>query len=117
MRRFTQGLVLALSIGAATNLISGPAVADPDNKNVAPLTFDCVRGNQTRHLVAVGIAQSQQISGQVVSETAVILFKRIIIDGQVVFAVPGWEGRPSLWTCTVQELPGVLVEAAITPLR
>jgi hypothetical protein len=117
VRRFSRGLLLVLLIGATTNLISAPAVADPDNKNVLPLTFDCVRGNQTRHFVAVGIAQSQQISGQIVSETGVIVIKRLIIDGQVVFAVRGWEGRPSLWTCTVREFPGVIVKAAITPLR
>jgi hypothetical protein len=117
VRRFTQGLLLALAIGAVTNLMAGPAVADPANKNVLPLTFDCVRGTQTRHFVAVGIAQSQQISGQLISDTSVILLKRIVVDGQVVFAVPGWQGRPSLWTCTIQEFPGVVVEAAFTPLR
>lgn len=51
----------------------------------------------------------------VIERHGVIVFKHIEIDGQVVFDIPGQAGRTDLWTCTIAEVPGAVVDAFITP--
>jgi hypothetical protein len=49
--------------------------------------------------------------------TGAIVFTHIEIDGQVVFDVLGQAGRSDLWSCTIAEVPGAVVEAVLTPRR
>ena len=94
------------------------AIADPPatNKNADPLTFLCTRGTEVIQFQAVGIRQSAQIAGQVLTDNNVIVFVRLIDDGQVIFEVPGQAGRADLWSCAVLGT-GVFVDAFITPRR
>ena len=110
-------IVLGLAASLLVGLLAGPALADPPpgNKNVQPFTFDCARGSESRHFVAVGIGQSAQIAGQIQGTNDVVVFVRIITDGVVVFDIPGLSSRDTLWTCTIQELPHSVVKVKITP--
>jgi hypothetical protein len=115
MRLLRIGTIVAI---AALPLLSGTsALADPPstNPNASPLTFICLRGSETLTFQAVGIAQSAQIAGQRLDGHGVIVFTRLVIDGQVVFEVPGQAGRSDLWSCTVAENPSVLLDAFLTP--
>jgi hypothetical protein len=87
------------------------------NKNAGPATFHCMRGSEHTTFVAVGITQSAAIAGQVLTNQSVVVFTRLLIDGQLIFEVPGQANRSDLWTCTVEEDPSVLVEAFLTPRR
>jgi hypothetical protein len=117
MRLLRIGTLLAI---VALPLLAGAsAMADPPstNPNVSPLTFTCVRGSETLNFQAMGILQSAQIAGQRVDGHGVIVFTRLVIDGQLIFEVPGQAGRPDLWSCTVAEDPSVLLDAFLTPRR
>ena len=112
MKRMFLGVALAMAVASAS-----PALADPPptNKNTSVLTFNCARGTETTSFQAAGIAQSRQLAGQVLDSTAVVVIVRIIVDGQVVFEIPGQVGRPDLWTCTIAEVPGGVGEVFLTP--
>ena len=115
MRIARVGLVSAVAM--IVLLAGSPAMADPPptNPNGNVFTFDCTRGSDTRHFQAIGIFQSAQISGQLLEGHGVIVFTHFEIDDQVVFDVPGQTGRTDLWTCTIAEVPGAVVDAFITP--
>ena len=51
---------IVLAVVSVSLLSSAPALADPppSNKNIEPFTFDCMRGSESRHFVAIGIGQS-----------------------------------------------------------
>jgi hypothetical protein len=108
-------VTMALAIGSLT----GPALADPPpgNKNINPFTFDCTRGSESRHFVAIGIGQSAQIAGQIVGTNEVVMFVQLIDNGVVVFDIPGLSSSDTLWTCTIEEVPGVVVNVIIAPSR
>jgi len=115
MRLLRIGTLLAI---VALPLLAGaPALADPPstNPNASPLTFVCVRGSETLTFQAMGILQSAQIAGQRLDGHGVIVFTRLLIDGQFIFEVPGQAGRPDLWSCTIAENPTVLLDAFLTP--
>jgi hypothetical protein len=97
--------------------LTGPALADPppSNKNINPFTFDCTRGSESRQFVGVAIGQSASIAGQVVGTTEVVMFVQIIVQGVVVFDIPGLSTRSELWTCTVEEVPDLVAKVMITP--
>ena len=115
MRMLRIGTLLAIVLLPLQ--ASAPAMADPPstNPNVNPATFNCVRGSDTLTFQATGILQSAQIAGQRVDGTGVIVFTRLVIDGQLVFEVPGQAKRSDLWSCTVAENPSVLLDAFLTP--
>jgi hypothetical protein len=106
------GIVSTMLLLAGT-----PAMADPptSNPNGNVLTFSCVRGAEAQNFQAIGILQSAQISGQRLDGTGVVIFKRIEVNGQVVYDVPGQAGRSDLWTCSIAEVPGVIVTVMLTP--
>jgi hypothetical protein len=117
MRLLRIGTLLAI---VALPLLAGaPAMADPPstNPNVSPLTFTCVQGSETLNFQAMGILQSAQIAGQRLDGHGVIVFTRLVVDGQLFFEVPGQAGRLDLWSCTIAEDPGVLLDAFLTPRR
>jgi hypothetical protein len=108
------------SIAALVGLslaVSAPAMADPPptNPNANVLTFDCARGPESQTFLAVGILQNAAIAGQRLDGHGVIVFTHVEVDGQVVFDKPGQAGRPDLWSCTIAELPGAVVDAVLTP--
>lgn len=117
MRWLRTGIVLA--IVSLSLSVAAPAMADPPstNPNVNPFTFTCVRGSETLTFQATGIAQSAQVVGQLSGGSAVIVFTSLVIDGQLIFDVPGQAERSDLWSCTIAEDPGVLIEAFLTPRR
>ena len=113
MKRLFFGVLVALAVVSAS-----PAMADPPptNKNASVFTFSCTRGTtEAITFQAVGIAQSLQISGQLLDGTAVVVSVRIVFNGQVVFEVPGQLNRPDLWSCTVAEAPGSTFLVFLTP--
>jgi len=85
------------------------------NKNTSVLTFNCVRGTETKTFQAIAIAQSQSVSGHLLDGTAAVVFLRIVIDGQVIFEVPGQLNRPDLWSCTIAEVQGGTTLLFLTP--
>jgi hypothetical protein len=111
--------VIALASVALMLTVPHAAMADPPatNKNVDSLTFLCTRGTDVIQFQAIGIRQSAQIAGQVLTDNSVIVFVRLIDAGQVIFEVPGQAGRADLWSCAVLSIPGVFVDAFITPRR
>jgi hypothetical protein len=118
VRRFTRGLLLALSIGAATNLMSGPALADPPpthNPNTVVETFHCSRGAETLSFQAIGISQSAQIALQLLDGNGVVIFTHVEVNGQVVYDIPGQADRSDLWTCTIEGFTGVIAQVFLTP--
>ena len=117
VREVKRLFVLVLASIALMLTIPHEAIADPPatNKNADPLTFLCTRGTDAIQFQAVGIRQSAQIAGQVLTDHSVIVFVRLIVNGQVIFEVPGQAGRTDLWSCAVLSNPGVFVDAFITP--
>jgi hypothetical protein len=115
MRLLRIGIFSAIL--ATTLLASVPAMADPPptNPNLSVFTFGCSRGSETQNFQAAGILQSAQIAGQRLDGHGVVIFTRIEIDGQVVFDIPGQAGRPDLWSCTIAEFPGAIVDVLLTP--
>ena len=115
MKLLRIGTVLAI---VALPLLAGsPAMADPPptNPNVNIFTFACSRASETQTFQAAGILQSLQIAGQRLDGHGVVSFTHFEIDGQVVFDIPGQSGRPNLWSCTVVEVPGAVVDVLLTP--
>ena len=114
VREVNRLFVLVLASIALMLTIPHEAIADPPatNKNADPLTW----GTEVIQFQAVGIRQSAQIAGQVLTDNNVIVFVRLIDDGQVIFEVPGQAGRADLWSCAVLDT-GVFVDAFITPRR
>jgi len=108
---------VAVSLTVVVGALAAPALADPPlgEKNVSPLTFDSTRGSASRHFVAVGITQSAQIAGQIVGTNEVVMFVQIVDDGAVVFNIKGLASSDQLWTCTIDELPGVVAKVTIRP--
>lgn len=115
MRLLRIGTLLA--IVALPLLANAPAMADPPptNPNADILTFGCSRGSATQTFQAVGMEQSAQIAGQRLDDHGVVIFMRVEINGQVIFEVPGQAGRSDLWSCSVAEIPGALVQVLLTP--
>jgi hypothetical protein len=105
------------AIVAVTLLAAVPAMADPppSNPNTNVLTFECSRGSEAQTFQAVGILQSLSVAGQRLVGTGVIVFMHLEIDDQVVFDVPGQAGRSDLWSCTILEVPGAVVDVVLTP--
>jgi hypothetical protein len=105
------------AILATTLLATVPAMADPPptNPNGNVFTFDCGRGSETQTFQAIGIFQSAQIAGQRLDGQGVVIFTHAEVNGQVVFDIPGQAGRPDLWTCTIAEAPGLIVDVLLTP--
>jgi hypothetical protein len=97
--------------------VAAPAMADPPptNPNVSVLSFDCHRGSETQAFQAVGILQSLQIAGQRLDGTGVVVFVHAEVDGQVLFDIPGQSGRADIWTCSIAEVPGLVVDVLLTP--
>jgi hypothetical protein len=116
-----KGLRVLLLVGLVALFVAsgtGSAIADPpqSNKNVSPLTFDCARGSETRSFVAIGIGQSAQITGQIVGTSEVVMIVQIINDqGVVVFDIAALSSSDAVWTCTIEEIPGVVGEVLIMP--
>jgi hypothetical protein len=112
MKRLVVGAFLALAVTSAS-----PALADPpsENKNTSILNFNCTRGTESTTFQAVGIAQSLQVAGQVLDDTAVVVLVQISLNGQVIFEVPGQLSRPDLWSCTIAEIQGSSALVFITP--
>lgn len=110
---------LVRAVGVATLvcavLAASPATADPANKNVQVLTFDCTRGSESTSFQAAGIAQSLQIAGQLLDGSGVVVAVHIELGGQVIFDIPGQSGRSDLWTCTLEEVPGAVFRVFLTP--
>jgi hypothetical protein len=107
-----KSLRVLLLVGLVTLLVgsaAGSAFADPplSNKNVNPFTFDCARGSETRSFVAIGIGQSAQITGQIVGTTEVVMIVQIIDQGVVLLDIAALSSRDAVWTCTIEEIPGV----------
>jgi len=117
VRLLRTGVLLAIT--SLSLAVSAPAMADPPstNPNTNPATFTCVRGAETVTFRAVGIGQSAQIAGQREDGTGVIVFTRLVVDGQLVFEVRGQAKRSDLWSCTVAEDPSVQLDAFFTPRR
>lgn len=117
VREVKRLFVLVLASIALMLTIPHEAIADPPatNKNADPATFLCTRGTEVIQFQAVGIRQSAQIAGQVLTDNSVIVFVRLIVNGQVIFEVPSQAGRADLWSCAVLSNPGVFVDAFITP--
>ena len=117
MKLLRIGTLLAI---VAVSLLAGtPALADPppSNPNIDVFTFTCIRGSETQTFQAVGIAQSAQIAGQRLDGKGVIVFVRLEVNGQVLFEVPGQAGRSDVWSCSIAEKPGWVVNAFLTPRR
>jgi hypothetical protein len=114
MKRLLFGVILALAVTSAS-----PALADPPptNGNTNVFTFTCTRGTETTTFQAVGIAQSAQVAGQLLDGSGVVVSVRIVLNGQVIFEVPGQLKRPDLWSCTVAEVPGGTFLVFLTPRR
>jgi hypothetical protein len=108
---------IVLAVVSVSLLSSAPALADPppSNKNIEPFTFDCMRGSESRHFVAIGIGQSAQIAGQIQGTHEVVRFVQLTDHGVVVFDIPGLSSSVTVWTCTVQEAPDVVFKVLITP--
>ena len=117
MRLVRRGVFSA--VVAVTLLASVPAMADPppSNPNTNVFTFACTRGSETRNFQAVGILQSAAIAGHLLDGTGTVIFTHLEIDGQVIFDVPGQSGRSDIWSCTIAEVPGSLVNVKLTPRR
>ena len=115
MKLVRIGTVVA--VFAVALLAGTPAMADPPptNPNTSILTFGCSRGSETQAFQAVAILQSASIAGHRLDGHGTIVFKRIVVNGQVVFDAPGQAGRSDLWSCTIAEFPGTIVDALLTP--
>ena len=73
----------------------------------AQLRRPTIRGSETISFQAVGILQSNQISGQLLDGTQVVVIVYIQgASGQIFYQVPGQLNRDDLWTCTIREIPG-----------
>jgi hypothetical protein len=95
-----------------------PAMADPPsaNQNMIVWNYDCVRGSETLAFQAASISQNQALALQLLDGTAVVHNVHAeLLNGQVVFDIPGQSGRPDLWSCTIAEVPGVVVDVFLTP--
>ena len=55
------------------------------------------------------------ISGHVVDGRGTQIFTHVEVNGQVVYDTPGQSHRSDLWTCTIDELTGVIAQVALTP--
>ena len=112
-------MALSSAVIAVTLLAGVPAMADPplSNPNASSYTFDCSRGTETLTVQTVSIAHNAAIAAQVSDGTAVIAFRHVEVNGQVVFDVPGQAGRSDLWTCTSPQFPGVVADMSLTPRR
>jgi hypothetical protein len=113
MKRLILGVGLALAVTSAS-----PAMADPPstNENMIVWNYDCVRGSETLAFQAASISQNQALALQLLDGTAVVHNVHAeLLDGQVVFDIPGQSERPDLWSCTIAEVPGVVVDVFLTP--
>ena len=59
--------------------------------------------------------RAHRFSGQIVGGKGVVIFTHVEVDGQVVYDTPGQAHRTDLWTCTIEELTGVVAQVALTP--
>ena len=102
MRFRTPCVAVATAIGFV--VASSSAVGAPDNDNSEQRTFICDGSLVT----VVGIEQNNAVSFQVVSGADARTFHvtKVVRDGVVRFAVPGWEDRTDV-TCTDPKDPGV----------
>jgi hypothetical protein len=107
--------VVAMSVSFSS---IAPALADPSpahNPNTSIWTFHCSRGAETLSFQSIAIAQSASISGHVVDGRGTQIFTHVEVNGQVVYDTPGQSHRSDLWTCTIDELTGVIAQVALTP--
>jgi hypothetical protein len=110
-------IVAAVVISVSLTSIA-PALADPPpthNPNTSIWTFHCSRGVETLSFQSIGIVQSAQISGQIVDGGGTQIFTHVEVNGQVVYDIPGQADRSDLWTCTIEELTGVVAQVVVTP--
>ena len=115
LARIVAVVVMSVSLSSIA-----PALADPsptNNPNTSIFTFDCSRGTETLSFAAIAIGQSQSISGHLLDGPGTVVFTHIEVDGQVIFDSPGQAGRSDVWTCTIEELTGVIVQVFLTPRR
>lgn len=113
LARFVVVIVLSVSLSSVA-----PALADPpptNNKNTSTFAFHCSRGPETLSFQAIAIAQSASISGHVVDGRGTVTLTHIEVNGQVVYDRPGQANRTDLWTCTIDDLAGVVVQVFLTP--
>ncbi|HEX5937138.1 MAG TPA: hypothetical protein VFZ75_05540 [Actinomycetota bacterium] len=113
LARIVPVIVLSVSLSSVA-----PALADPpptNNKNTSTFAFRCSRGAETMSFQAIAIAQSASISGHVVDGRGTVIFTHIEVNGQVIYDAPGQADRSELWTCTIDELAGVVVQVFLTP--
>jgi hypothetical protein len=116
IRRLVMASILAI---LAIPLLPGvPAMADPPstNPNMIVWHYACNRGSETLAFQAGSISQNQALALQLLDGTAVVHNVHAeLLNGQVVFDIPGQSGRPDLWSCTIAEVPGVVVDVFLTP--
>jgi hypothetical protein len=110
--------IIAVVVTSVSLSSIAPALADPPpthNPNTSIWTFHCSRGAEELSFESIGIVQSAQISGQIVDGRGVSIFTHVEVNGQVVYDTPGQANRSDLWTCTIEELTGVVAQVALTP--
>ena len=102
MRSRSAALAVATVVGVATGA-TGVSAA-PENGNSEQRTFVC----DGTALTVVGIAHNNAASFQVVSgaDARVFHVTKVVRDGVVRFAVPGWENKTDV-TCIDPSDPGV----------
>jgi hypothetical protein len=99
-------------------LTTTPAMADPSpttNPNTSAFTLSCIRATETESFQTVTITQNLAVASQRLDGQGVVIFTHIEFDGQVFFDIPGQAGRSDVWTCTITEVPGVIVTVLLTP--
>ena len=110
--------IVAVVVMSASLSSIAPALADPSpthNPNTSIWTFHCNRGAEALSFESIGIVQSAHISGQIVDGRGASIFTHVEVNGQVVYDTPGQAHRSDLWTCTIEELTGVVAQVALTP--
>ena len=99
-------------------LLCAPAMADPPpttNPNTSVFTLSCNRGTETQSFQTVTITQNLALASQRLDGQGVVIFTHIeSAGGEVFFDIPGQAGRSDLWTCTIAEVPGVIVTVILT---
>jgi hypothetical protein len=97
-------------------VLAAPAAADPPlgtNPNATAFTFDC--GTQGTFDV-ISIGQNAASAAQLVDGTGTLIFKKVTVNGTVVYEAPGWADKPTS-SCSIVGVPGVVFEIVFMPQR